>query len=457
MPGKATTVAQYIAGVMLVLATLKGPGAAQEAQQCIEHTIEYQFNEEDPRLIFTCTIRCNGRLFVTVVYADNPNIVVDFTEHNIVSQDVATSPSTLEVPLQQNNTGLLVCCCGDDIQPLSTNLEEKVTRCDNRTINQFEGDGSVLSNRSNVALVESTFLNVTCWRAPGYYFGGCLVVVFVEDATVLETVYTNAFENETVQKMITVVTVQNINGVALHGVDIFKKPSKEANFAYSFQTNESTEATICTTVNTTSSECTAECNKDATIGLGISTGVLMLIVIGIICGNVYYYYHYHCKKAQSETVSTGRQPGSDDTADLQSRKARNNTSKELQDGLAPHNTSSKHRDLVNIEKPPATTATTPDKATPAKNEGDIKRLSEKDNRPSTGIDNTKKKSSLKRKGSTRSLGGSRRVSPAPSGLHMHKMQDAGARNKDDGMECGQDKLSQTTLADIEIHESDVEV
>ena len=76
---------------------------------------------------------------MTVVYADNPNIEVDFTEHNIVSQDVATSPSTLEVPLQQNNTGLLVCCCGDDIQPLSTNLEEKVTRCDNRTINQFEG------------------------------------------------------------------------------------------------------------------------------------------------------------------------------------------------------------------------------------------------------------------------------------------------------------------------------
>ena len=43
---------------------------------------------------------------------------------------------------------------------------------------------------------------------------------------------------------------------------------------------------------------------------------------------------------------------------------------ELQDGLAPHKTSSKRRDL-NIEKPPATTATN------AKNEGDIKRLSEK--------------------------------------------------------------------------------
>lgn len=433
MPGKATTVAQYIAGVMLVLATLKGPGAAQEAQQCIEHTIEYQFNEEDPRLIFTCTIRCNGRLFVTVVYADNPNIEVDFTEHNIVSQDVATSPSTLEVPLQQNNTGLLVCCCGDDIQPLSTNLEEKVTRCDNRTINQFEGDGSVLSNRSNVALVESTFLNVTCWRAPGYYFGGCLVVVFVEDATVLETVYTNAFENETVQKMITVVTVQNINGVALHGVDIFKKPSKEANFAYSFQPNETTEPTMrtSTTLITTSSECTAECNNAVTIGFAIATGVLivMLIFMGSIC----CYMYYHCKKRQSETLSTG------------------------QDGLASHNTSSKRRDSVNIEKPPDTTATTPDKATPAKNEGDTKRLSEKDNRTSTGIDDTKKKSFFKRKGSTRSLGGSRRVSPAPPDLHMHKMQDAGARNKDDGMECGQDKQSQITLPEIEIHESDIEV
>ena len=80
-------------------------------------------------------------------------------------------------------------------------------------------------------------------------------MVFVEDATVLETVYTNAFENETVQKMITVVTVQNINGVALHGVDIFKKPSKEANFAYSFQPNETTEPTMrtSTTLITTSS------------------------------------------------------------------------------------------------------------------------------------------------------------------------------------------------------------
>lgn len=447
MSGKATTVAQYIAGVMLVLATLKGPGAAQEAQQCIEHTIEYQFNEEDPRLIFTCTIRCNGRLFVTVVYADNPNIEVDFTEHNIVSQDVATSPSTLEVPLQQNNTGLLVCCCGDDIQPLSTNLEEKVTRCDNRTINQFEGDGSVLSNRSNVALVESTFLNVTCWRAPGYYFGGCLVVVFGEDATVLETVYTNAFENETVQKMITVVRVQNINGVALHGVNIFKRPSEEANFAYSFQPNGTTEPTMrtSTTLITTSSECTAECNNAVTIGFAIATGVLivMLIIMGSICG----YMCYHCKKTQSETLPTGQQTtlqqtGSDDTADRQSQKARNNTSKELQDGLAPHNTSSKRRDLVNIEKPPATTATTPDKATPAKNEGDIKRLSENDNRPSTGIDNTKKKSSLKRKGSTRSLGGSRRVSPAPHDLHMQGQAD---------------KQSQITLPDIEISESDVEV
>ena len=35
--------------------------------------------------------------------------------------------------------------------------------------------------------------------------------------------------------------------------------------------------------------------------------------------------------------------------------------------------------------------------------------------------------------------------------------DAGARNKDDGMECGQDKQSQITLPEIEIHESDIEV